>query len=357
MGATRHTRALRGLVVAAALVLTGSVPAAGLATARARPAPEPVYSPGRDAAADPGLVESDGQYYTFSTGGLGSVARADNVQGPWTSLPDALARWGAWANGTGAVWAPDAVRTSAGWVLYYSARAKGFAGQRCIGTAISEDVAGPYEPAATPLVCPILGGEDPVIDRPDQTSGVIDPSPFQASDGSRYLLYKTQKTPGTLRMVALTDDGLHVSGPPSRELLRHSDSIENPVMVQRGDQYVLFAAANWYDQCRYSTVWLRSDDKWSWTDKEEHVLLDQASTGICGPGGADLVVGEDVPSRMVLHGWVCGPTDEPCPYEGLVTDAGKRRVMYAAALTWGDDGATPKVSAFLPAAGPPAAVR
>jgi hypothetical protein len=253
--------------------------------------------------------------------------------------------------------AGDAVRTSAGWVLYYSARAKGFAGQRCIGTAISENVAGPYEPAATPLICPILGGEDPVVDRPDQTSGVIDPSPFQASDGSRYLLYKTQKTPGTLRMVGLTADGLHVSGPPSRELLRHSDSIENPVMVQRGDHYVLFAAANWYDQCRYSTVWLRSDDKWTWTDKEEHVLLDQASTGICGPGGADLVDGEDIPSRMVLHGWVCGPTDEPCPYEGLVTDPGKRRVMYAAALTWGDDGATPKVSTFLPAAGPPASAR
>ena len=41
----------------------------------------------------------------------------------------------------------------------------------------------------------------------------------------------------------------------------------------------------------------------------------------------------------------------PCQYDGLVTDPKKRRVLYAAALTWGDDGATPAVPAFLPAAG------
>lgn len=354
MRARTHVRAMRGLLLAAALVLAGTTPALGLGSGAGGKVPEPVYSPGIDGAADPGLVESDGAYYTFSTGGLARVARADTAQGPWTRLPDALSRWGDWANGTGAVWAPDAVETPQGWVLYYSARAKGFAGQRCIGTAVSDHVAGPYEPAATPLICPILGGEDPVADRPDPTSGVIDPSPFQASDGKRYLLYKTQKTPGTLRMVALTDDALHVSGAPSRELVRASDSIENPVMVQRGDSYILFAAANWYDQCRYSTVWLRSDDMWSWADKERHTLMDQASTGLCGPGGADLVVGNDRPTRMVLHGWVCGETDDPCQFEGVVTDPTKRRVMYAAALSWGDDGKTPRVGAFLPRAGAPA---
>lgn len=344
-------RAARGVVLAGALVVAGAAPATTSALASPSPTPEPVLVSSLDQAADPGVVEADGQYYAFMTGGLARVARADQPQGPWTQLPDALSRWGDWANGTGAVWAPDAVRTSAGWVLYYSARARGFSGQRCIGTAVSDHVAGPYEPAATPLICPILGGEDPVIDRPNQTSGVIDPSPFQADDGQRYLLYKTQKTPGTLRMVALTQDGLHVRGGPSRELVRHADSIENPVMVQRGDSYILFAAANWYDQCKYSTVWLRSDDMWSFADKEEHLLLDQAGTGLCGPGGADVVVGADQPSRMFLHGWVCGEAGLPCQFDGVVTDPSKRRVMYAAALTWGDDGATPRVPAFLRPAG------
>lgn len=311
-----------------------------------RPVPAPVYGP---SAADPGLLRVGSHYYAFMTGGpLAEVAQSRTPGGPWIAQPNALNRWGAWATGTGAVWAPDAWQTSAGWVLYYAAQAKGFAGQRCIGTAVADDPGGPYTPADTPLICPILGGEDPVADRPDPTAGVIDPNPFQDSDGRRYLLYKTQKTPGTIRMVPLSADGLHSQGELSHELVRHADSIENPVMVKRGDQYVLLASANWFDQCRYSTVWRRSTDPWSFADKQEHVLLDQANTGLCGPGGADVVTGGGGPDLIYLHGWVCTSDDQPCQYDGVVTDPNKRRVMYAARLVWGEDGATPTVSAFLP---------
>jgi len=338
----RRALAAAGMVSATAAV---ALLAPGTIAQASSPIPQPVYGP---TAADPGVVHDGDAYFAFMTGGLARVARADTPQGPWVAMPEALTRWGNWAAGTGAVWAPDAVRTSAGWVLYYSARAKGFNGQRCIGTAIADHPAGPYQPSDTPLICPILGGEDPAADRPNLTSGVIDPSPFQADDGKRYLLYKTQKTPGTIRMFPLSDDGLHGRGEVSRELVRHSDSIENPVLVQRGDHYVLFAAANWYDQCKYSTVWRRSTDLWSFADKTEHVLLDKSNTGLCGPGGADVVVTEDGLSRIFLHGWVCSADNDPCDFDGVVQDPNRRRVMYAAALTWGDDGATPHVPTFLP---------
>lgn len=297
------------------------------------------------------MVRDGSDYYAFSTGGLGRVAYANTPQGPWTRLPDALSRWGDWAWGNGAVWAPDAVRIGDHWVLYYSAQAKGFAGQRCIGTAVSAHPEGPYEPAVTPLICPQLGGQDPVAGRPDPTSGVIDPSPFQDRNGQRYLLYKTQKTPGTLRMYPLAPDGVNGAGEVSRELVRHSNSIENPTMVQRGDYYVLFASANWYDQCRYSTVWLRSTDIWSFSDKTEHVLLNRAGTGLCGAGGADVVTTDRGPSRIFFHGWVCSEDNQPCQYDGLVTYRAKQRVVYAGVLTWGADGATPDVSALLPPVG------
>ena len=350
-------RSLPRALAAAAVGALLTVVATGPATAAVEPAPtpQPVFATTTGEAADPGLVRDGNEYYAFLTGGpLARVISANTPQGPWVEQANALSRWGAWASGKGAVWAPDVVHTSAGWVLYYAAIAKGFAGQRCIGTAVSDSPAGPYEPADSPLICPLLGGEDPAADRPDLTAGVIDPSPFQASDGKRYLLYKTQKTPGTLRMFPVSDDGLHGRGEVSHELVRHADSIENPVMVQRGDSYVLFAAANWYDQCKYSTVWRRSDDMWSFADKEEHVLLDQASTGLCGPGGADVVASGNGPDRIFLHAWVCGDQGTPCDYEGQVTDPTKRRVIYAATLTWGEDGATPQVPAFLPAAGGPA---
>lgn len=181
--------------------------------------------------------------------------------------------------------APDAVHTSAGWVLYYAAQAKGFKGQRCIGTAVSDNPAGPYEPSAMPLICPTLGGEDPAADRPDQTSGVIDPSPFQAADGQRYLLYKSQKTPGTLRMFPVSEDGLHGRGGISRVLLRHADSIENPVMVQHGGYFMLFASANCNDQCAYTTIWRRSTDLWSFADKEEHGCSTRRAPGSVVPVG------------------------------------------------------------------------
>jgi len=340
----RRTVAVLGAVVVAAAL---GWPASG---AQAAPrVPMPVIAPGE--AADPGVIRDGNDYYAFMTGGLGKMAKANTPQGPWVSLPNAMPHWAGWAARQGAVWAPDAVHTSAGWVLYYAAIARGFAGQRCVGAAIATDPGGPYEPSDTPLICPILGGEDPAADRPDLTAGVIDPSPFQDSDGQRYLLYKTQKSPGTLRMFPLSSDGLHGRGEISHELARHADSLEAPELVKRGDYYVLFASANWYDQCRYSTVWRRSTDMWSFADKTENVLTDQANTGLCGPGGADILDTGNGPSRIFLHGWVCTADYQPCQFEGQVTDPNKTRVVYAAVLTWGEDGATPQVPAFLPPVG------
>lgn len=347
----------RVLLISLLAMITTITTITGVSGAHAAPpTPTPVYAPTAYEAADPGVATDAGNYYIFHTGGLARTAHATAAQGPWTAGGNALSRWPGWANGTGAVWAPDAWRTSAGWVLYYALIAKGFSGQRCIGTAIADNPAGPYEPSDTPLICPILGGEDPAADRPVAGSGMIDPNPFLDSDGSRYLLYKTQQSPGTIRMVKLSSDGLHTAGEPSHELIRHSDSIENPALVQRGDQYILFASANWYDHCNYATVWRRSTDLWSFADKTEHVLLDQANTGICGPGGADFfgtagTSGQPggVINRIILHGWVCGGTTQPCAGgDEQVTDPTKKRVLYAATLSWGADGATPTVPAFLP---------
>ena len=64
--------------------------------------------------------------------------------------------------------------------------------------------------------------------------------------------------------------------------------------------------------------------------RTEHVLMDQASTGLCGPGGADVVSGPGGPSRIFLHAWVCSPTNDPCEFTGVVTDPQRRRVVYAA---------------------------
>jgi hypothetical protein len=81
---------------------------------------------------------------------------------------------------------------------------------------------------------------------------------------------------------------------------------------------------------------------------EERVLVDRASSGICGPGGADYV--EASPgraNRLFLHGWVCDGTNGPCPpgysERADVLGAG-RRAMYVARLGWTRSG--PRLAQF-----------
>jgi len=264
---------------AAVLVLAGSLVAVLPAQAAA---PGPVYAPD-NSVADPGVLRSGGDFYAFTTGPKGRVSRGDTASGPWQSVGAALdlSTPPAWMDTSADVWAPDAWQTSAGYVLYYSAVAKSFGGQRCIGVATSSGIGGPYTPIGdTPLVCPggRDGGEDAVPGRPIAAAGVIDPSPFQDSEGRRFLLYKTQQVPSSLRMVRLTDAGLHWAGSDSRELLQRDGIIENPTMVQRGSQYVLFASRYGYDNCSYATVWLRSTDRWNFAGATEQVQQVELAT-------------------------------------------------------------------------------
>jgi arabinan endo-1,5-alpha-L-arabinosidase len=286
---------------------------------------------------------------TFASGLLAPAAGSRYASGRWGSPRAGLSRLGAWSAG-GVVWAPDARRTSAGWVMYYSAPAKGMHGQRCIGVATAGSVFGRFEPSDTPLVCPnrALQPGDPVGGRPIEKAGVIDPSPFLASDGRRYLLYRTQKTPSTLRIVRLGPRGLHAVS-RSRELRQSQGIIENPVMVQRGRHFILIASRYGYNNCSYATVWFRSRWRLSFAGKTEHTLMNTASTGICGPGGADVVWVRDIGPRIFLHGWRCEYRTgmRNCASTEDLKHRRHHRSVYAGALRWGPDGATPRVVRFL----------
>ena len=336
---SRSAAALAAIAVTAAVLLAPSPAAAA--------APPPVFAPS-GGIADPGVVRTNGDFYAFSTGTRAPLSRGDEAGGPWRDLANpALGSAAAWAD-PGAIWAPDAVQTSAGWVLYFSAPASGKNGQRCIGTATSDSVEGPYVPSISALICPggSHGADDPVAGRPVAGAGVIDPSPFQATDGRRYVLYKTQQTPSSLRMLQVDDAGL-AGIDTSQELVQNSGIIENPVMVQRGNYYVLLASRFGFDNCSYATVWMRSTGRWNFANAAEHTLLSTSGTGICGPGGADISPSLDGGWRIFLHGWVCGSGTSPCRPADAPFTGPHRRVLYAAVLNWGSDGATPSVGAFL----------
>jgi arabinan endo-1,5-alpha-L-arabinosidase len=76
-------------------------------------------------------------------------------------------------------------------------------------------------------------------------------------------------------------------------------------MVQRGSDFVLFASTDSYGNCGYATAWFRSTNRWAFAGKAQHTLMDTSSTGICGPGGMDVVTGLTGGSRVFSHGWRC----------------------------------------------------
>lgn len=305
--------------------------------------------------ADPTITRYSGGYIVVGTGNRAPRAHAATIEGPWDVDGAALASVPRWATGP-EVWAADIEYVKGRWLLYYSIPVSGIrTGGRCIGVAVAAGPLQPFVPySSRPLVCSKKANTPRASDRGTSKS-VIDPALFV--DGKRkYLLYKTDDIPSMIRMVQLRPDGLRKKPrTESRQLVRSGGIIENPLIVRRGSRYTMITSEGPYAMCSYNTTWRRSKKLWSWSKAKRNVLLSSASTGTCGPGGADVV---DTPqgSTMVFHGWVCNPEGNVCPDNyntGLHnTDGQDLRAMYAARIAWTAGGA-PVVTSFVNPPPPP----
>jgi hypothetical protein len=227
---------------------------------------------------------------------------------------------------------------------------------RCIGVAASRSSTGRFRPVSRrPLVCPPAAhaprAEDRILDprrsRPTYpTIGVIDPSLF-LDHGRVFLLYKTDGKPSSIRLLRLTRNGMHARG-RSHTLLAAPGVIENPVMVRHGKWLYLFMSQGDYTRCSYSTVWRRSRGLLRWRARPQRTLLARRSTGLCGPGGADVVVDQRA-VRLYFHAWTCRRTGRPCadPFRMGRSALGLRpvRALYGARLRFG--GGAVRVGSFL----------
>jgi arabinan endo-1,5-alpha-L-arabinosidase len=353
---------LRSLVVLFALVAAlapgvglGAVsgPASALAgapTAAEASGPRPVL---RGDFADPAVTVLGSGYVGFSTGSLVPRAVSDRPRGAWHAAGRGLVRLPSWSHADGDVWASDVARVGGWWLLYFAAPVHGIGEHgRCIGVARSRTALGGFVPVGgRPLVCPsyaktpAAGDDVPQQDRSLPRAGVIDPSLF-VEDGRASLVYKTDRIPSSIRLVPLTRSGLRVAG-DSVELLRHDGVLENPVVVRRPEGYVMLLSQGDYGRCSYRTVWRRSASLLDWSAAEEGVLLDRATSGLCGPGGADVsAVPRGSRLRLFLHAWTCARRQCP-PGVDLVKKRprlGSQRPMYAAELAW--PGGVPTVVAW-----------
>ncbi|KAA1427626.1 family 43 glycosylhydrolase [Nocardioides antri] len=323
----------------------------GLVPAAAAVYPDPILT--TDRTGDPSVVTTRNGKVMVATGPLLRRARWDAGEG-WRWIRPALRRLPRWAK-DGDVWAADLARVGDRWVLYYAAPVRGLGkGRRCIGVATAPTAYDAFRPVdERPLVCHRRAATPPAHDTVPNAPGlprrgVIDPSYLVGEDGTPYLLYKTDGVPSSIRMLPLGPRGLGpAAGATSSELVRADWVMENPVILRRGAFYHLFTSEDIWSKCSYRTVWRRSADLATWPLRPRRVLLSRVTTGgLCGPGGADVLVVDGTP-LMYFHGWVRNGTTVPPdpPFVAGERGPAAQRVLYGAKLRFRDD--VPSIARYL----------
>ncbi|WP_086843408.1 glycoside hydrolase family 43 protein, partial [Amycolatopsis kentuckyensis] len=199
---------------------------------------------------DPDVVKTAWGYFAFATGTRIRTASAAAVDGPWHVAGDALGAVPAWAKPDGGFWAPDVTQLPDGTFVLYFAAAQTAGGEMCLGAATAKKAEGPYTPV----------GDRPLVCEPGD-HGDIDPQTFVDTDGSRYLLYKSDGAatgpPSAIWVQKLQADGRTLAGPRT-ELLRadltaEMSVVEAPSVVKTASRYLLFYSADTFQSTGYHT--------------------------------------------------------------------------------------------------------
>lgn len=314
-----------GVVVAGVLVAVVTVPA-GHSSASTKPKPAsgdaaftvlPALSPappdphplapgllvGSDQyESDPFLYRSHNHYYLYTSDipgppGLNVPVATATTFGSWSPSTDALPVLPPWAE-PGFTWAPDIHQFGSSYVLYFTALVKGSSPpMQCVGAATGTSTVGPFTAKSTPFIC-----------QADQ-GGTIDPRVFTDSDGTRWMLFKSEQnidgasTPTKMWSQRLTPDGLGLLGQPS-ELLQPDEPwqgtiVEAPDMVKANGVYWLVYSGNWFNTPDYAIGAARcAGPAGPCVDTSAIPLLGSNTQG-AGPGEASLY--EDATGVWLLY--------------------------------------------------------
>ena len=258
---------------------------------------------------DPGALKVGDTWYAYATTGNGDNLQAarsrDLVR--WEYLGEVLPKLASWS--TGDTWAPEVRQTSAGFVMYYTARDPSRTrpdgtGSQCISAAVAAKPTGPFvDRSASPLVCqPSLGGS-------------IDPYPFTDADGTRYLIWKNDgnccQLPTRIWAQRLSADGLKLLPGAAVDLGERNDQpwegavVEAPTLLLRDGTYYLFYSAGNYADGTYAVGYATAPRVLGpYRDAPENpILKTRDAAGAQGPGGQTIVTGPHGGLWVLYHAW------------------------------------------------------
>ncbi|HUF32519.1 MAG TPA: family 43 glycosylhydrolase [Acidimicrobiales bacterium] len=324
---------------------------------------------------DPSILVDDGTNYAYgtatggaylpvmsSTDGLTWTARArydqpdcvdDEVDPYFNDALPCPARWAPDRPVDGRlkkeVWAPGAARIGSRFVVFYTVLAQLSPERYCISVATSGSPLGPFVDDSTgPVVC----DADP--------KGSIDPQPFVDTDGTPWLLWKSEGVPGSeptrIWSRQLAPSGIaFADGSRASQILHTSQAwegsvIENPAMIRHQGTLHLFYSANEWQSDRYAVGHATCTSVLGPCSKtaDNPVLASRGDR--LGPGGP-APFHEAGSGRLFLayHWWNAPYTSYPpypeCEQDGTCTSQGQRRLGIAEVSASGDTvsvGGTPR---------------
>lgn len=256
---------------------------------------------------DPFVLRTGSGFRAYATSGpLGRVQMLTSADlGSWQAAGDALPTPPSWADvGTGAldgVWAPAVVDRAGSLVLYASVLRKG-SSYRCIMQATAASPAGPFtDTSGAPFFCD------------DARHGAIDPSVFVASDGTPWLLWKTEGVPGseapTIWSAKLSGDGRTATTLPVA-LVRADEPwefplVENPAMIEdtAAGRVVLTYSARQWDSASYATGYASCAGPAGPCVKPPNRPLMESEGSMAGPGAAELFRDANGTAWMAFQAW------------------------------------------------------
>lgn len=266
---------------------------------------------------DPSVLVDGGRYYVYATGSNSNLqVTSSNDMQTWSSVTDPLPQLPRWASAPW-TWAPAVTKLGSTYMMYYTAHHSSWNVQ-CLSVATSTNPNGPFrDTSKAPFVCQRnLGGS-------------IDPQPFIAPNGARYLVWKSDNNavgnPTQVWSQSLASNGLSLVGAPVK-LLDASAAwqgaiIEGPDMIYQSGAYYLFYGANDWTSANAGIGYAKCSGP---TGPCINQSVSQAWLGsrseAQGPSGPAIFTDLTGATRLAYHSWGTGPVGYPYGVRSLWID-------------------------------------